>query len=75
MDKNQHMDSYPLMTAHEYKRALKHYNMPNTQFCKLIGVGWRQGIRYKNDQSEIPEPVARFIRTIVRHRIKPEKIG
>ena len=66
---------YPLMDATEYERARRHYNLPANQFAFMIGVGWRQGQRYRDGATVIPQPVAKLIRTALRHGLSKDEIG
>ncbi|HEX6825428.1 MAG TPA: hypothetical protein VF077_03845 [Nitrospiraceae bacterium] len=66
--------AYPPMTRREYEDALIHFDMPNTRFADAIGVGWRQGQRYRDGESAIPESVAKLIRLLIRRRISPERL-
>lgn len=66
---------YPVMTPYEYDQARIHYDLPSTRFAMLLGVGWRQGQRYRDGEVDIPEPVAKLIRTALRHKLRKDEIG
>jgi hypothetical protein len=66
---------YPPMGAREYKLAIARSELPEAAFAKLIGVSWRQGERYRNGHSTIPDPVAKLIRTILKHKLKVKDVG
>jgi hypothetical protein len=42
------------MDPPEYKRARKHFDLPSTTFSTLLGIGWRQGRRYRDGDCVIP---------------------
>lgn len=66
---------YRPMEPYEYERARKHFDLPSTRFAFLLGVGWRQGQRYLAGKAEIPMPVAKLIRTAIRHNLSEDEIG
>lgn len=66
---------YPLMTPGEYEDARRHYDLPAIHFSSLMGVGWRQGQRYRDGDSVIPDSVAKLIRTALRHKLAAGEIG
>jgi DNA-binding transcriptional regulator YiaG len=59
---------YPPMSADEYNRARGQLKLNGVDFARFIGVSWRNGQRYQAGDN-IPEPVARLIRTIINSRI------
>jgi DNA-binding transcriptional regulator YiaG len=67
--------AYRLMAAKEYNQAMARYAMSPVAFARLIGVSWRQGERYRNGDSNIPDSVAKLIRTIHRNQLEPEDVG
>lgn len=65
---------YPPMSADEYNRAREQLDLNGINFAQLIGVGWRNGQRYQAGDN-IPEPVARLIRTIINNRLTADQVG
>jgi ParB-like chromosome segregation protein Spo0J len=63
------------MTPGEYEAALLQFNMTPREFAEMVGVSWRHGERYRDDTATIPDPVAKLIRTILRHALEPEDVG
>jgi hypothetical protein len=45
------------------------------RFAKLIGVHWRQEIRYTKGETPVPEPLAKLLRTVINHSLTAEQIG
>ena len=66
---------YPPMSPREYVAARKRLELSNYAFRKLLGISLRQAQRYEAAETEIPEPVARFIRTFTRNKLDLEQIG
>jgi DNA-binding transcriptional regulator YiaG len=67
--------AYPPMTPAEYKSIRARFGMPVWAFCDMIGISWRQEIRYRNGDSAIPDSVAKLLRTIVAYDLTPEDVG
>lgn len=66
---------YRPMEPYEYEQARLAFGLPSTRFAFLMGVGWRQGQRYRDGRVEIPTPVAKLIRTAIRHNLRRDEIG
>ena len=66
---------YPPMKPREFVKAQNFYALNGVEFSHLIGVAWRQGQRYRDGESAIPNSVAKLIRTAVRLELAPEEIG
>ena len=66
---------YPHMTAKEYKEAQRCFgDLSELEFVEMIGVSWRQGERYLDGSSGIPDSVAKLIRNILKHKLTPDDI-
>jgi len=70
------MSTYKPMSTREYHDARRALDQSHEGFAELIGVSWRQHMRYDGGHVKtIPRPVAKLIRTVLRHNIKPEEVG
>lgn len=67
-------DSYPPMTADEYQHARELLGLSGVNFARLVGTSWRAGQRFQAG-GNIPEPVARLIRTIINNHLTPDQVG
>jgi hypothetical protein len=66
---------YPRMTAKEYQAArMRFEDISDLEFVEMIGVSWRQGERYWDGSSGIPDSVAKLLRNILKHKLTPDDI-
>ena len=66
---------YPRMTAKEYEAARHCFgDLSDLEFAEMIGVSWRQGERYRDGSSGIPDSVAKLIRNILKHDLTPDDV-
>lgn len=65
---------YRPMEPYEYESARKHFDLPCTRFAMMLGIGWRQGQRYRDGKVVIPTPVAKLIRTAIRYKLHPRDL-
>lgn len=65
---------YRPMEPYEYEMARIHFDLPSTRFAFMLGVGWRQGQRYRDGRVAIPAPVAKLIRTAIRCKLRPRDL-
>lgn len=67
--------TYKTMTPLEFVRAQARLDLSGVDFATMIGVGWRQAQRYRDGRAPIPDPVAKLIRTALKHGLTPEEIA
>ena len=66
---------YRTMTPLEFVRAQRQFDLNWVEFATLIGVGWRQVQRYRDGRVPIPDPVAKLIRTALKHGLSAREIA
>jgi DNA-binding transcriptional regulator YiaG len=66
---------YPPLKPAEWRATRKQLELSNYAFRRVVGVSLRSAQRYENGESNPPEAVSRFVRTIFRNNLKIEDIG
>lgn len=62
------------MTSGQYKSAIAKLGLSQERAGLWLGLSGRQGQRYATGEAEIPEPVAKLLRLVLRLGIKPEDV-
>lgn len=67
--------SYPVMPPEEFLRARDHFGTPLPVFCDLLGISWRQEVRYRQGDNPVPPPLAKLIRTAIANELEADDIA
>jgi DNA-binding transcriptional regulator YiaG len=62
------------MTPKQYEDAIEKLGLSQRASSKLVGVGERQVRKWIADEAKIPKSVARLLRLMIKHGIKPEDV-
>jgi hypothetical protein len=63
------------MTPTQYRAAITKLGLSQEGSGLWLGLSARQGQRYANGEQEIPEPVAKLLRLMIRLDLKPEDVN
>lgn len=66
---------YLPMDAAEYQHVIDVLGVTGNEFSRIIGISIAQGKRYRTSKAIIPPVVAVLVRTILRNRLRPDRIG
>lgn len=62
------------MTPTQFRAAIAKLDLSQERAGLWLGLSARQGQRYANGEAEIPEPVAKLLRLVLRLGLKPEDV-
>jgi hypothetical protein len=62
------------MKFDQYRSILKSLGLSIVGAAPVIGISRRQSQRIAAGGSPVPEPVAKLLRLIIKHKIKPEDV-
>lgn len=62
------------MSPKEYRAALDHLGLTIVGAAPVLGLSRRQAQRIAAPDGSVPEPVAKLLRLIIKHEIKPEEV-
>lgn len=62
------------MTANQFRTAIEKLGLTQEGAGLWLGLSPRQGQRYATGEAEIPEPVAKLLRLVLRLGINPEDV-
>lgn len=62
------------MTPAQYRVAIANLGLSQEQSGLWLGLSARQGQRYATGNAEIPGPVAKLLRLVIRLELKPEDV-
>jgi hypothetical protein len=67
--------NYQIMGKREYAAARTWMKLNHTAFCEVVGISIRQDQYFRSGHSAVPPTLAKLIRTIIDHGLKPEEVG
>lgn len=62
------------MTPDQFKKAIKQLGLSQEKAGLWLGLSERQGQRYASGDQEIPAPVGKLLRLVLRLKLKPEDV-
>lgn len=62
------------MTSSQYRDAIAHLGLSQLRAAAWLGLSPRQGQRYASGEAEIPEPVAKLLRLLIRLEMHPDDV-
>lgn len=63
------------MTPAQYKTAIAKLGLSQERAGLWLGLSARQGQRYATGEAEIPEPVAKLLRLVLRLNLTPDDVA
>ena len=54
---------------------MAHYDLSDEPFANMLGISYRQSQRFRSGECPVPDPVAKLVRTVLRHKLAPEDVG
>ena len=67
--------NYQKMGKAEYEAARTWMKLGHAEFCEVVGISIRQDQYFRAGDSVVPPTLAKLIRTIIDHNLKPEQVG
>ncbi len=64
-----------MMKRKEYREILKKLGIAVDRADEIIGLSWRQCRRFADGDSPVPKPVARLLRVMLKHNIRPDEVA
>jgi DNA-binding transcriptional regulator YiaG len=62
------------MTPTQYATAIKALGLSQRGAAKVFGVDERTSRKWIAGDSRVPEPVAKLLRVMIKHKIKPDEL-
>lgn len=62
------------MTPDQYRTAIAKLDLSQERAGRWLGLSPRQGRRYASGEAEIPEPVAKLLRLVLRLKLSPDEV-
>lgn len=62
------------MSANEFKTLIAGLGLSIYGAAKPLGISLRHAYRYSNGETEIPQPVAKLLRLVVRTKTDPNSL-
>lgn len=62
------------MTANEYRATIARLKLSQRKAAGVLGVGERSSRRWALGEAPVPEPVAKLLRLMIKHKLKPEDV-
>lgn len=62
------------MTPNQFRAAIDKLGLSQERAGLWLGLSARQGQRYATGDAEIPEPVAKLLRLVIRLGLKPDDV-
>lgn len=62
------------MNHNEYRAVIAQLGLSQLRAAAWLGLSPRQGQRYASGEAEIPEPVAKLLRLLIRLEMPPDDV-
>ena len=62
------------MTPAEYRAALANLGLTQVGAARFLGVGDKTSRNWASGRSEVPPPVARFLRFLIAAKVTPDEV-